>query len=206
VNQQFVFNFDAPLVSEVQPGTEERPRYDFSCPYPDLISYGIFGEDSHIRAHVGPVARKVYVYKTADMTEKIISGNYTKLPAYQNGVNGVTGYGPIVPLKDIPFVIPVSWTSTEWWNWFNGMDDLGLKGKTAVKVVRELMLRGRFPIFVIPEEVTDIRMDIKGTDIIISGKWHIQVKCDWKAGPADIPGCSGNLFVQTHEQNPKKIY
>ena len=193
---QATLDFDTPVITDV------CSRYDGRCPYPELHYYGIIQENSHIRAHVGPVAKQIYVYKTSDMIDAIIKKDYRKLSASQPGAAGVTGYGPVVPLNDIPFVIPVLWRSEDWWTWFRYEDDTGCKGRMAVKVISEIMKRGRFPFFVVPQEVTEIKMDIDGTDIIVSGKWHVQVKCDWKAGPRDIEGCSGNLFVQTHERNP----
>ena len=36
--------------------------------------------------------------------------------------------------------------------------------------------------------------------IVVNGKWRIQVKCDYDAGP----GGTGNLFLQTAECNPLK--
>lgn len=194
--QQLSFNFD-PIIDL---------GYDGSCPYPELHYYGIIQENSNIRAHVGPVAKCVYVYKTSDMVRAILAKEYHKLPAYQKNFEGVTGYGPVVPLSELNFVIPVMWRSVCWWDNFKEDADTGSKGREAVNVVAQLMRMGRFPFFVIPQEVTDIIMDIKGTDIIVSGKWRIQVKCDWKAGPKEVAGCSGNLFVQTHERNPMSIY
>ena len=197
--EQLVFDFKPIIISS-------QIKYDSSCPYPELCYYGIIQENSHIRAHVGPVAKCVYVYKTADMIQAIMVNEYRKLPAYQKNYDGITGYGPIVPLSKVPFVIPVKWRSVEWWKNFKDADDTTDKGKKAVTVVTQIMRLGRFPFFVVPQEVTDINMDIEGTDIIISGKWRVQVKCDWKAGPKEIEGCSGNLFVQTHEINPREMY
>ena len=202
MRQQFSFDFDTPVIEDMAYSN----RYDSSCPHTQLNFYGIFQENSYIRAHVGPVAKKVYAYKTSDMIDMILSREFKRKDAGQEGVVGVTGYGPIVPIEECTFVRPISWTSTKWWEWFSIADDLAKRGKTAVKVISELLRQGRFPLFVIPQEVTDIKMDIDGTDIIISGKWHVQVKCDWKAGPKNITGCTGNLFIQTHERNPKKIY
>ena len=39
-----------------------------------------------------------------------------------------------------------------------------------------------------------------------TGRWKTQVKCDFTAGPRKLKGCSGNLYVQIAECNPKKRY
>ena len=169
-----------------------------------LYEYGIFQEDSHFRAHVAPKARIIYTFITKDIIQNLKQNTYPKKPAKQDGVNYATAEGYIVPC-DLNFIRPVFWHSTDWWSVFNESDSTTEKGLKAVNVVKMLMRTGRFPFWVIPEIVGDVKMDISGTDIIVSGIWKTQVKCDFPAGPKEKK-CTGNLFIQTHELNPLKRY
>lgn len=187
----------------------KQESFDFSRPpvsisYEHLVRYGIFEENSDVRAHVGPIARCVYVYKTREMIEDITNNEYKIVPARQEGVDVVTAEGFLVPF-DRPFIRPIRWHSTPWWEVFCITESTTKKGRKAVNVVKEIMRNGRFPFWVIPTEA-DISLDVNGTDIIVSGRWKTQVKCDFTAGPRKLKGCSGNLYVQIAECNPKKRY
>jgi hypothetical protein len=171
----------------------------------DLVDYGIFEENSYIRAHVGPIAKTVFVFKTADMIKHIQNSTYPIKPAKQHGVDQITAHGRVVPCN-LNFIRSVSWDAFPWWESFDKDASTTRKGKLATRLVLRLMRLGLFPLWVIPEEVTDIKLDILGTDILISGVWKIQVKCDFTAGPKENIGCSGNLYIQTAEINPLKYY
>lgn len=169
-----------------------------------LYEYGIFQENSHFRTHVAPKARTIYAYRTDEMIRHLKQNICVKKSATQKGVNYVTAEGYLVPC-DLDFIRPIYWHSQEWWSVFSEGDSTTEKGLKAVNVVKELMRAGRFPFWVVPEGVSDVKMDIFGTDIIVSGIWKTQVKCDFPAGPKDKK-CTGNLFIQTHELNPLKRY
>jgi len=167
---------------------------------PPLVEHGIFTENSNIRAHVSPTAREIFVFKTADMVKEITENKYVIRPAFQNGVNGKTADGYLVPWKPLLFIRTVQGAKTQWWQNFAETDSLTVKGQKAVKLVSYAIKAGRFPLWANPEEVKDIKIDIAGTDITVSGKWKIQVKCDYNAG------ITGNLYIQFEECNPLKNY
>jgi hypothetical protein len=171
----------------------------------ELVGYGIFEEQSDIRAHVSPQTKSVYVFKTAVILSLIQKNKYRNAPAYQPGFSYATANGLLVPVEDVPDIRCIKWHSFHWWEEFSETDTTTEKGKKAVWVVRQIMKHGRFPLWFDGEEVSDIKIDIEGTDVIVYGKWRIQVKCDWKAGTKKMGG-SGNLFIQTHEINPGKLY
>ncbi len=171
----------------------------------ELIDYGILEERSDIRAHVSPQTRRFYVFRTASMVELISREKYVPKPAYQTGYDSPTAMGYLVPVEDIPDLRVLQWRSTSWWLNFKESDSTSKKGAMAVWVVRELMRLGRFPLWFDGEEITDMRIDIQGTDIIVAGKWRVQVKCDWKAGVRKDGG-SGNLYIQIQEANPFRLY
>ena len=60
-----------------------------------LVEYGIHNEGSDIRAHVCVLARRVYVFPTANALACIDAGDYPRRPVYTqiNGVSTVTAEG-----------------------------------------------------------------------------------------------------------------
>jgi len=166
---------------------------------PELQPHGIRNEDSYIRAHVSPTARKILVFRTADMLANINQNNYRTASAGQNGVLGITARGYLVPWRGLPFIRCIE-SKKPWWNNFADSQPEGQKGKRAVDVVVMAMTAGKFPFWVEPHIVTDVNIDIKGTDLTVEGTWRIQVKCDFNAG------ITGNLFIQFEECNPMKRY
>jgi hypothetical protein len=48
-------------------------------------------------------------------------------------------------------------------------------------------------------------MQIDGSDIVVSNRVHIQVKCDFDAGQKLLGG-TGNLFIQESECNPFRFH
>lgn len=170
-----------------------------------LYEYGIFNEKSHFRAHVAPIAKTVFVFRTNEMIDYLNQNECIEKPAYQKGVNQCTARGRLVP-HNINIVRPIYWHSHDWWKSFDNNDSTTVKGEKAVSVVTALMSAGRFPFWVIPKEIQDVQIDISGTDIIVTGSWKTQVKCDFTAGPKTTPGCTGNLYIQTHEVNPLRMY
>ena len=166
-----------------------------------LIDYGIYEEDSHIRAHVAPVVKIIYVFRTQEALKILDHSEYPEVPGFQPGVSFPTAKGKLVPPDDIPDIRPIRWDGYPWWKYFDENDSTEKKGKRAVLVVASIMRLGLFPLWFDAEEIKDIDVDIKGTDMIVWGKWRIQVKCDFRAGPKKLGG-TGNLFIQTKECNP----
>jgi hypothetical protein len=171
---------------------------------PPLINHGIQIEKSHIRAHVGVAVRKVYVFRTLAALSALNSKTYPMRSAFQSGVKGETARGYLVPPEDIPDIRELSlklWVP--FWLKFNPHGTTTEKGAVAVEIVRELMKRGRFPIWIGADETSDKDIQIEGTDIILWCHQRVQVKCDWNAGNPDVSGC---LFLQTAECNPLRRF
>ncbi len=169
-----------------------------------LVEYGILQEKSDIRAHVAPITKIIFVFKTIEVQNfiKLYGDNIPKCSAKQKNVTGITAIGYIIPWNDIPEIITVTYNKFEWWKCFKQEMSTSRKGDLAVKVVEMLMRDGKFPLWINPKEAKTIQIDINGTDLTIDGKWSVQVKCDFNAGPKDKGG-TGNLFLQTYERNPK---
>lgn len=177
-----------------------------------LVDYGIQNEGSHIRAHVCPTARRVYVYPTESGVEAVKSGQYRKEPGYQEGVTAPTALGYLVPPFDLRRCVALSFNGNVW-------DSLDLqkgstttqKGNTAVRLVVQMLKGGLFPISVPAYEITDKDLQIKGADVIVKGgsitkdDIVIQVKCDFDGGEKELGG-TGNLYLQVAECNPLRRY
>ena len=163
---------------------------------PELFEYGIHTEKSDIRCHVAPFTRLIFVFRTA----AALGLDLTKYPirsAYQKGVSYRTSEGWLVPPQDIPDLRIIHWHSTPWWEDFSEDDEH--KGDKAVKVAADLLKAGRFPLWLHhAEDSQRVEVQKGGTDIMLWGKWRIQVKCDYRAGP----GGTGNLYLQKAELNP----
>ena len=168
----------------------------------ELFNYGIQTEESDLRAHVSIVSNKVYVFPTKPAIELCKTGNYPSKLAWQPGVSYPTARGFVIPWNDIPFIVPVNAEIPILIQKFKEIDSTTVKGKKATNEVAWLLRRGWFPLMgAVPKEPTEMEAQVKGIDLIVSGIWKIQVKCDWKAGE----GGSGNLYLQIAERNPKHM-
>lgn len=173
-----------------------------------LVEHGIQTEQSDLRAHVCPVACKVYVYPTKRGLEAIESERFPSVSGFQEGIKTATAKGYLVPPFEIKECIAIA-LRDEVWDYlrFSEQDTLPQKGKKAERLVIQMLKRGLFPIPALPASVTDKDIQIRGADIIIkAGKLTkddivIQVKCDYKGG-AKSDGGTGNLYLQTKECNP----
>jgi len=178
----------------------------------DLFDYGIQNEQSDIRVHVCPVARRVYVYPTDCGLQAIEMGNYPQRNGYQRDVDEPTARGYLVPPFDIEKCVGLTFRSTAWDKInFQSTDDTSEKGIKAIQLVKGMLRQGLFPAPFLGREVTDKDIQIDGTDIIVnsngsaSGILRLQVKCDYPGGEKSLGG-TGNLFLQTAERNPNKRY
>jgi hypothetical protein len=178
---------------------------------PSLVEYGIHNEASDIRIHVCPLAGMLYVFPT-ECGRTAAAGCEKKL-AYQPGVNYPTAEGYIVPLEKIRHCVglrshPSVWAKLE----FKADDPPSIKGDKAVVLVVQMIKDGLVP-FPFPPNGAGLthswlpsNLQLKGEDIFVSlpeQKIHIQVKCDFRGGIG--AGCTGNLFLQTHELNPLSL-
>lgn len=168
-----------------------------------LIAYGIQNEQSDIRAHVGVLSGKVYVYRTEDGLKAIETFDRKPRPASQPGVNFVTAYGFAVPWRDIPRIVAIPCKSLIDMHNIRESDSTSDKGDKAAQVVETLIRYGWFPLPVEPQSVTSASIQRQGVDLIVQGKWRIQVKCDFRAGDGHEK-CTGNLYLQIAERNPFK--
>lgn len=167
-----------------------------------LVNYGIQTEESDIRAHVCVLAGKTYVYQTRHGVSVCKSGVFAKKPAYQPGVEYATAMGYIVPWNKIPGVVPINslWLIDR--AKFSEIESTTIKGQKASWVVEQLIRVGWFPLPVVAEVASETSIQHKGIDLIVSGKWRIQVKCDYKGGGDRTTGTTGNLYLQVAECNP----
>lgn len=168
-----------------------------------LSQYGILEEQSDIRAHVAPGTGFVFIFKTHAILEQLKRTTYRTAPAYQPGVSVATAKGHVVPWIEIPDIVPLVVDKATWQRYDIKKDEsTSVKGTKARDLIQEMLRDGRFPLFAEGIITKDVKLDISGTDILIEGRWRIQTKCDYDAGP----GGTGNLFIQTHESNPLKKY
>lgn len=173
---------------------------------PSLFNHGIQTEKSHIRAHVGVLSKTLFVFPTASALACIKKGWYETRPAYQPGVSGPTALGYLVPPADIEDLQCLQ-IPEDRLNGFEQNLTTSQKGDWAVAIVQDALRWGVFPLWTSSQFVTDVEMQVSGTDVEVKGKWKIEVKCDYTAsfeyGIPD-PRCHGNLFLQTSERNPLK--
>lgn len=171
-----------------------------------LHEHGIHTENSHIRAHVGVISKRVYVFKTECAKKAVSSLKLEQRIAYQPGYSKPTARGWLAPLDAIEDMRVINCTGWPLFEGFNDTLSTAQKGAKAVDIVLALIERGRFPFWIKAAETKDKAIQISGTDIVVDNKTAIQVKCDFKAGPKVINGCTGNLFLQSHEINPLGLF
>lgn len=165
---------------------------------PELFDYGIHNEATDIRAHVGVIARRCYVFPTRSGIS--VMKLFPEKLAMQPGWDAVTAKGHIVPWERIPNLLRVN-LNPEWLHGFTKELSTSEKGIRAVAIVAKLLRAGRFPLWFDGELIGNVHLQIEGEDIRVQGKWRIQVKCDFNCGEKEFGG-TGNLFLQTAERNP----
>ena len=172
-----------------------------------LHDYGIQTEDSHIRAHVCPAVRRIYVYPTVHGIAALNRGRNAL--GYQPGVDGPTANGKLVKPFDIDNCVALQINERVWDAFaFDEDADTTVKGAKAVKLVVRMIKAGLFPLpaGIIIDPNLSKAIQIKGDDIYV---WtqkscvQIQVKCDFQGGEKHLGG-TGNLYLQTAERNPLK--
>jgi len=173
----------------------------------ELFDYGIYTECSDVRAHVGVLAKMVFVFPTRNAISAVEEHNPKLVFGFQSGVSAPTASGWLIALELIRDLrtIPVK---SNWSGWYGWTDNLSTtqKGQRAVELVLQMLRLGRLPIWL--DNVEDDprqNIQIKGTDIVVYAHKRIQVKCDFRAGPKSIPGCTGNIFIQKSERNPLRL-
>lgn len=182
-----------------------------------LVEHGIQTESSTLRAHVGVEAGIVYVFSTKNALRVISSKTYKRRPVKSEveGQQIITATGYAVPVLDLSprqvyardIINSVGFVN-------GGYLSSSDKGRKAQLVVEGLLKSGRFPLPVSPAIVSDANLQRDGYDLIVSGEWRVEVKCDWRAGvvnnvfhaPADrerlTQVLTGNVYLQIAECNP----
>jgi hypothetical protein len=169
-----------------------------------LFQYGIHNEASNLRAHVAPLARRVFIFPTISGKKAALMPGLRERMAFQPGVKHATAMGKLVKPGSIENIQSILISDKR----FDGFtEDLSTseKGDRAVLIVQELLKAGRFPLWVEGEFIKDTQIQINGTDVIVKGQWKIEVKCDFRASlepESPHPRCTGNLFLQIAECNP----
>jgi hypothetical protein len=164
----------------------------------NLKPYGIFEEESDIRSHVSD--KVIYVFKTKELIKTLKENEFRQAHAYQPGYEKPTASGYLVPPKMINDIRELKFRSWNEWVLFDNKWNTTEKGKWAVRCTIQLLKIGRFPFWIEAKQNDDIKIDIKGTDILVVMNNKIQVKCDYPAVK------TGNLYIQTSEINPFKMY
>lgn len=167
-----------------------------------MFEYGILNEESDLRAHVSVCDATVYVFTPKAARQAIQQHPEVRTKkAFQNGVDFATANGYPMParfIEDLKAIKIPQHIFTEA-NFLQG-DNTSAKGNKAVFVVKEMLRLNLIPFAFNVDEITDRTMQIQGTDILVSAKYRIQIKCDWRIGE------TGNVYLQTHERNPLKQY
>lgn len=173
-----------------------------------LIEYGIQNEDSHLRAHVCPQVRRVYVYPTPCGVEALENGIETL--GYQCGVEYPTANGKRVPPFSIRNCVALQVNKEAWDGYaFSQKESTSHRGKKATRFVLRMLKNGIFPLplGVLTDANLSRALEVKGRDIHVwtkKGRIIIQVKCDFVGGEKELGG-SGYLYLQTAECNPLKM-
>jgi len=173
-----------------------------------LVKYGIQTEQSHIRAHVCPVVKRVYIYPTEFGIAAIKSGQYVKVGGRQPGVSFFTSEGYLIPPFEIQRCVAIT-INEDVWKAIDIQASLSTseKGKRAMRLVVAMLKNGLFPFPALVHEITDADLQISGADLLVRAgaiarrDIIIQVKCDFSGGEKQLGG-SGNLFLQVAECNP----
>jgi hypothetical protein len=165
-----------------------------------MINYGIQNEESDLRAHVSVCNATVYLF-TPENARKAIECHPEVHPknAFQTGVSFATANGYPMPIKFINGLKSIKIPQYIFENaCFLESDNTSIKGNKAVYIVKEMLKINLIPFAFNVDEITDRTMQIRGTDIIVSARYRIQIKCDWRIGE------TGNIYLQTQERNPLK--
>ena len=167
-----------------------------------LIDEGIFNDKSNFRIHVCPLVKRLYSYPTKCGINAINKGDYKKRSVTTNGI--VTAEGYAVPFNKI-YLCQEMRVPKEYWNQYAFIEKEKGGGGKAENFVLELTTKGWIRYASKATLVTNRQLQFDGCDINVSSNWMIQVKLDFKGGSRSLGG-TGNLFVQTKECNPEKIY
>lgn len=162
----------------------------------ELVEHGIHTEDADERIHVGFQCGVLIRFNVAKALEavKLRKPRRRNLPGQQS-VRGPTADGFACPMEWIAGLTMTS-IPMELLDRFrpDPRASTSVKGRAACDVACA-MVPGLQPALSFADK--------QGTDMYRDGKVKVQIKCDWRAGPCPIG--SGNVYLQTHERNPRKL-
>lgn len=129
----------------------------------ELYEYGIQNEKSDIRAHVCPLAKRVYIFPTEEGIKAIKTGKFPTRLAYQKGIDKPTGKGYLVPPFSIERCIGIE-INPRAWKHYNLDKEKGLseKGKGAEDLIKDMIILGLFPLPGLPKSISEKDIQIQG--------------------------------------------
>lgn len=172
-----------------------------------LYYYGIQSEKAYLRAHVGVLAKTLFVFERKPAVVLILSVEYPWVFSRQDGVEGYHGIGYLVPPGDLRQV----WTcplEEEWLLGFTEGMDTTIAGRRAEEIVKRCFESGRMGSPKKLEFQEGRQKQIFGADFKMERTGDlIEAKLDYRSSliahtPQDR--CTGNLFLQVWERNPLK--
>jgi len=170
-----------------------------------MVDYGIQNEQSNFRLHVCYVASYVYIFPTKEGKKAVDSGVYGTKNVSLDG-RLTTAKGCLIPVSGIGGIHAVAMPPTIAQKYAIHQDmTTSTKGFMAMQIALQMLKLGIVPLPVQVDVSDDNAIQIAGTDILVNSELRIQVKCDLRGGEKRYGG-TGNLFLQTHECNPYKLY
>lgn len=173
-------------------------------PFP-IPQHGIFEDKSDYVVHVGVIAKAFFLFTPQAAIEAIIRLNpQTYVPA---GKDRALGF--CIPITEIKGLIVIPWPSYAGWKDFREDMTTTEKGDHAHIAVLAALDAGiiDLPGVEFPPAIQDVMNDkqaqYNGLDLRVA-HLGVGIKHDRRAGPTGIYGCSGNLYIQTHERNPDR--
>lgn len=163
-----------------------------------MTAHGINADLSDFRIHVCPISTKMYLFPTSKGREA----------ADRCGAEhfGETSRGKKVPVQNIEWV---RWIAVDRSDWaaadIRETDREDIRGKKAEVLVLKYLREGRIGVPLNSYVVSDVSNQFRGVDIKTeAAEFTIQVKCDYRGGIGN--GATGNLYIETHERNPRRLH
>lgn len=171
-----------------------------------LIEYGIQTENSDYRAHVGYKTQHIFVFPTKNGLKEVVKFNNIGKRTVSIDGKTITAKGYPISISSIEGMQSI-FIPQDIYKKYTIYPDMAttIKGQLAVQIVFEMLKRTLISLPINVDIKNNKAIQIKGTDIVINSKLKIQVKCDFNAGDKKHGG-TGNVFLQTDECNPYKLY
>lgn len=172
-----------------------------------MVYHGIQTETSFLRAHVAVLAQRLFVFERQEGVDAINTGQYRWVVGGYKDVHGWTAIGYVVPPGDLK-TLSVITLPPEWFEGFKEHMDESISGRRAEKIVERCYELRMVPVRLKMTRQNDPAAQIAGRDF--AGELadnSFEAKCDFRASeiahqPRDR--CTGRLFLQVWERNPRK--